>query len=127
MARKSERGSQWTAAARERILTSQERSGLSIADFARREGLMPQLLYRWRRLRLPRESRPESTPAGHPSLPASAELTLVPIEFPPGESSEWLEAARFTVELRSGHKLHIPATASLPQIQQLLGVLQRCC
>ena len=57
-----------------RVLSRQAQSGLSIAEFCRREGLSPQSLSWWRwKLR---EERPAAIPAAAPEGPRFVEIQL---------------------------------------------------
>lgn len=114
----------WTEDEAQEILRAQERSGLTVAEFARQEGIKPHVLYRWRR----QHGSGTSTKSGgrRDRMGKAPELTLVPVDFPVAEPVESIET-RFTVELGCGAKLHIPSRATPEQVEALLGVLQRCC
>jgi transposase-like protein len=114
----------WTEDEAPEILRAQERSGLTVAEFARQEGIKPHVLYRWRR----QHGSGTGTKAGggRDRKGKASDLTLVPVDLPIVEPVESIEN-RFTVELGCGTRLHIPPKASPEQVEALLGVLQRCC
>ena len=117
----------WTEQERDEILEAQEHSGLTVAEYARREGMKPHVLYSWRHRRGARWGAVTRRRSSKRS--EAQELTLVPVDLPvtdPGEST-WPLDGRFTVELCSGDKLHVPVEAPVEQVEALLEVLRRCC
>ena len=104
------------------VLRAQESSGLTTAEFARREGLSARLLYTWRhRLagRKPGRRRRDS------SLGRHQPVALIPVDVRLPDRGQEPES-RITLELCSGDKIHVPAGASQDQVESLIGVLRRC-
>jgi transposase-like protein len=94
------------------LLAEQERSGLSVAAFARRRGLRGWVLYDWkRRLRSERKgARSEPTPS------------FAPVRLIAGPAT----SRSLEVALRSGIKLSIPAGFDEDELRRLVGVLESC-
>lgn len=95
----------WSAGDARTVLGAVDRSGLSIAAFAAREGLDVQRLYTWRR-----RLRVEQGAA-----PAFVEVRA---------TSGSREA--FEVVLASGRVLRVPASFDASVLRQLLEVLESC-
>ncbi len=105
------------------VLRAVEASGLTTAEFARREGLSAGLLYTWRnRLSGRKATRRRPDPASE----CSESLSLIPVDVRLPEFAEGAEG-RITVELCSGDKIHIPAGLPQEQVENLIGTLLRCC
>ena len=96
----------WTATAARAVLSLVESSGLSVAEFASREGFDVDRLYRWRR-RL-QQGDLASQPA------------FVEVHSPVSEVRERIE-----VVLRSGHVLRVPESCDTVTLHRLLEVLDR--
>lgn len=92
------------------LLAEHAKSELSLAAFARQRGIHPRTLYYWsRRLR--------SSAAAAKTAPRLAPVTL--IHDRPG-------APRIEVELRSGHRVHLPTGYDPAELSRLIGVLESC-
>lgn len=100
--RAGSRGQQrWSESEAEEILSLLERSGQSIAAFAREQGLTPQRLYWWRnRLGWGAASR----------LSGEAPADLVPVQIT--EDARVVSEAAIVVRLPSGVVLEVPPGAS---------------
>ena len=98
------------------LLLDLDRSGLSIAAFARSRGVRPSPLYRARQ-QLTQDAIP--SPTTSPSKAAD----LIPIRvIDRGRAS----AASFTVEFASGTKLIVPPDFDAASLRSLLEVLGAC-
>jgi hypothetical protein len=94
------------------ILELQAKSGLSVTAFAARAGISAWSLYQWRR----RLAVPVSRPAD--AAPRLVEVAVVQ------EPSE--RARPITVQLRSGHRVDVPAAFDGCELRRLIGVLESC-
>jgi transposase-like protein len=94
--------SRWTAADAATVLADAAASGLSLAAFARREGVEVRRLYRWRR----------ELSAGHEKRPA-----FIEVQAPPAASVE--------IALMSGRTLRVAETISGDALARLVEVLER--
>ena len=84
-------------------------SGLSLVEFARREGLEVQRLRRWQR-RLAREARPRR------AAPAPALIEIRPRRAEPIE-----------IVLASGRMLRVTETVDVAALARMVAVLERGC
>jgi hypothetical protein len=99
------KGARWTAEDARCALARQAASGLSVWEFARREGVDPQKLYWWRQRLLPR--------------PVTAQPAFVEISAPaPVEQ-------RIEVVLLSGHILRFSATLAPEALRGFVDALDR--
>ena len=95
----------WTPEQASRTLAKQASSGLSVAEFAAREGLDAKRLYSWRgRL-------------GAGLVRAAAAPTFVEVKA--------ARQARVEVVLRTGHVLFIPDSFDPGALTQLIEILER--
>ena len=92
----------WTTEEASVVLAKHAASGLSVQQFALREGLNPERLYRWRRQ------------LDTAAVPASAFVEVRPSRRP-----------RIEVVLRSGHVLFVPESVDEDALARLLQVLGR--
>lgn len=111
----SQRRRRWKIADARPILATLVASGLSLGEFARREGLEAQRLRRWQR-RLAREA-PPARPT-RPAKPASApEL----IEIRPRR------AEPIEIVLASGRVLRVTETVDVAVLARLVAALEHGC
>ena len=97
----------WTSADAQSALSALAVSGLSLAKFAEREGLVAERLYRWRR-----QLGAASTDVAKP--PAFIEVrprASVPVE----------------IVLRSGRTLRVSESIDAPALRRLVEVLEQPC
>ncbi len=107
-------------------------SGLSIADFCRREGLTPWT-FRWWRLELARRDREATTDRGEGTPSPSTELvirsTFLPVQVVPDEP-EPLPDERAPVEIRlpTGPTVRVARGFDPTTLEAVLSVLEarRC-
>lgn len=100
------RAPRWTPEQASRTLEKHASSGLSVAEFAAREGLDAKRLYRWRE---------RLGAAGLVS--AAAAPTFVEVKA--------ARQTRVEVVLRSGHVLFIPDSFDAGALTQLIEILER--
>lgn len=102
------------------LLTEQESSGLSVAEYAEALGLTARTLHYWkRRLSAPpvsRATRSRGTPA-----PADGLIRLALPQRPVPSAH-----AGFVVRLGGGRRVEVPADFDDEALQRLLAVLERC-
>src|SRR5690606_6632005 len=96
------RRQRWTPEEASVVLAKQTASGLSVQQFAAREGLDAERLYRWRR-------RLETAPGPGPAF----------VEVQPSRRP------RIEIVLPSGHVLFVPDSVDEGALGRLLGVLER--
>jgi Transposase len=99
----------WTEEDAAAALAALKQSGLSVTDFAAREGLDPQRLYVWRRKLAPHADFVELT------LPSTRALDVR--DAPRG----------FEVALRSGHVVRLSERFDADAFGRLVDVLERQC
>jgi len=99
------RAPRWTPEQASRTLRKQAVSGLSIVEFAAREGLEPKRLYRWR----------ERLGAG--TVSTAPAPTFVEVKA--------ARQVRVEVVLRTGHVLFVPDSFDAGALTQLIEILER--
>jgi hypothetical protein len=120
-ARSSPRQRRWRIADARSVLAALAASGLSLPEFASREGLQLQRLRRWQR-RLAREvRRPARAP--RPASPAVAAPPAV-IELRPSPSLRPVEPIE--IMLGSGVILRVAATIDPGALARLVSALRGC-
>jgi len=108
----------WPAEVKGRIVGESLAPGATVSGVARRHGLMPQQLTRWRRLALP--AAPENETAGEDG--AGAFAALVVAEDPPPEPAT---AAEGSIELVVGTVVvRLPATTPAVRIAEIAAALE---
>ena len=107
------RRQRWTREQAHAVLEKQATSGLSVQEFAEREGLEPARLYRWReRLGV---STGQHLAASAASMPERAAFVEVRSHRP----------SRIELVLRTGHVLFVPDSFDPSALSQLVGILER--
>jgi transposase len=114
-----ERRRRWTAGEKQRLVAESVSAGSSIAEFARRHDIHPNLLHAWRR----------QAKAGALSALPGAGARLVPVTLAaenlaasPPEDDE--SASAIEVVLRNGRLLRVTERASPRRVAQLADVLE---
>ena len=97
------RRQRWTSEKASAVLADLAASGLSVQEFAAREGLDPERVYRWRR-----------------------RLGMIP----PAPAATFVEVrprtrSRVEILLRSGHVLFVPDSIDTGALRQLVDTLER--
>ena len=100
----------WTAGEAQAVLTAQEQSGLTPAQFAAGEGFDVQRFYRWRR---------QLSRGAALAVPVFTEITPVAAATPAD--------TRFEVELASGHVIRVPADFDGAALRRLVAALEGSC
>jgi transposase-like protein len=100
-----------TRADRRKLLAELEKSGESVAGFARKLGVSPWTIYSWRRQE--REGRAN----GKEERPEFVQVRVAPRRDEP---------APLEVELREGIRVRVPSDFDGEALRRLLGVLASC-
>jgi transposase len=119
---------QWSEAEKQAIVAEAERPGVNISAVARRHGIKPGLLFRWRRLA--RDARAQPSTAFIPvtlALPAveaaapepAAEADASPVSPPPTASREPAEH-RIEITLGNGRVVRVGAGVDVDSLRRIL-------
>jgi transposase len=106
----------WTRAQKQAILAEAERAGTTVSAVARRHGVAPSLLFRWRREALDAERA-----AALPPQPA-----FVPLRLPGPDSTNSYERTQpglIEIELATGHRLRADASVDIGLLRTLIEAL----
>jgi transposase len=117
-----ERRRRWTASEKLRMVTESLSAGLSVAEFARRHDVHPNMVHSWRR-----QAR-----MGELSVAADGGARFVPVAVapescvaPPIEDDKRLRST-IEVVLRNGRVLRLLEEASPQRVRQLADALDGC-
>jgi transposase len=106
----------WTSEQKQAILAEAKNASTTISAVARRHGLAPGLVFRWRREALDAERA-----TGLPAQPAFVPLCL---PEPVGTvSSERQQPGIIEIELASGHRLRADASIDIEMLRTLIEAL----
>jgi transposase len=122
----------WSEAEKQAVVAESERPGVNISAVARRHGIKPSLLFRWRRLARDGEDR-QGTPAFIPltlALPAAetpapeaiAEAEASPVP-PPAAASETPDAHRIEIALGNGRVVRVGAGVDVDSLRRILDAV----
>lgn len=100
------------------VIERQRASGLSVAEFCRRNDVSDALFYRWRR-RLADRDVGDSRTNADPSNRDEGDVQFVPIELPPAAP-----AATFEIVRPHGSRVLIPPGFEAADLQKILRVLE---
>jgi transposase len=120
---------QWSEAEKQAVVAEAERPGVNISAVARRHGIKPSLLFRWRRLARDAQDQP-STPAFVPvtlALPAietpapeaATEADVPPVSPSPAASREPTEH-RIEIALGNGRVVRVGAGFDVDSLRRIL-------
>jgi transposase len=115
----------WSDEEKQSIVAEAERPGVNISAVARRHGVKPSLLFRWRRLAREAPSCP-TTPAFVPvtlALPAVASETSAPETRP--EPKQMPHDDRIEIELGNGRLVRVGAAVDTAALQRIVDILER--
>lgn len=111
----------WNTAKGRRMVKSWRASGLTVAEFARQEGIDPWRLYWWRR-----KLEPAATRAAREDV--RAESVATPAPFLPVRVSQTVaqppSCATFEVVMVNGRTVRVPADFDASALRRLLGVVE---
>jgi transposase len=119
---------QWSEAEKQAIVAEAERPGVNISAVARRHGIKPSLLFRWRRLARDAQDEPSTAfmpvtlalPAAEtPALEVAAEADALPVSPPPAASREPAEH-RIEIALGNGRVVRVGAGVDVDSLRRIL-------
>ena len=126
---------QWSDAEKRAILAEAARPGANISAVARRHGIRPNLLFRWRRLAREGQARRSAAvfvPVTISAPPAGAEAIVpqtAPVLSPDAQSFSPTEATqaddRIEIELGNGRLVRVGAGIDTSALKRILDVLDR--
>jgi transposase len=119
----------WSETEKQAVVAEAERPGVNISAVARRHGIKPSLLFRWRRLARDGEDR-QSTPAFVPvtlALPAAetpapkaaAEAAIPPIS-PASVANPEPDEQRIEITLGNGRVVRVGAGVDVDSLRRIL-------
>jgi transposase len=120
---------QWSEAEKQAIVAEAERPEANISAVARRHGIKPSLLFRWRRLARDARERP-STPAFipvtlalpasvTPALEAAAEADAPPVSPPPAANRQ-PDEQRIEITLGNGRVVRVVGGVDVDSLRRIL-------
>ena len=118
----------WREAEKQAVVAEAERPGVNISAVARRHGIKPSLLFRWRRLA--RDWQDQSTPTfvpvtlalpatETPALEVAAEADALLVSPPPAASRE-PDAHRIEIALGNGRVVRVGAGVDVDSLRRIL-------
>jgi transposase len=105
----SERRRYWRREEKERWVAALEEPGAVAADVARRAGVAPSLLYRWRQQLSARRPAP----------------SFVPVAVAPAQESAPPPVSTITIEFQSGARLKIDGAPDAGLLASVIGALSK--
>ena len=126
----------WSDTEKQSIVAEAERPGVNISAVARRHGIKPSLLFRWRRLAREAQTRP-AAPAFVPvtlALPPACSKPVVPEVSPATNSAmpaarpdaeEGRRDDRIEIELTNGRLVRVGAGVSTDVLKRIIDLLDR--
>jgi len=110
----------WSEAERRTILAEADQRGVTVSEVARRHGLSPSLLFRWRRELGKAKKRVTPEPAFVPlALPAPASL---PDERKPASSRSM---GKIEIVLDGGRRIIVGTDVDTAALRRIVDVLER--
>jgi transposase len=119
---------QWSEAEKQAVVAEAERPGVNISAVARRHGLKPSLLFRWRRLARDAQDQPSTAfipvtlalPAVEAPAPEpAAEADASPVSPPLAASREAAEQ-RIEITLGNGRVVRVDAGVDVDSLRRIL-------
>lgn len=117
----------WNEDAARDLIDAVHASGETIAEYARKRGLNPWVLYDWRR-RLGASAKPAPTsgkPAAGPS--ASTGGAFLPVRITQPQTSMPPSAELLEVVLAGGRRVRVPANFDDAALRRLVSILEEVC
>jgi len=118
----------WSDAEKNAIVAEAAKPGVNISAVARRHGIKPSLLFRWRRMAREDEGRPNGlafVPVTLPLPPPDVEMPASPPAHPAGEAPECCSGDRIEIELGNGRLVRVYAGVDTDGLKRILDVLER--
>lgn len=121
----------WSEAEKQAVVAEAERPGVNISAVARRHGIKPSLLFRWRRLARDAQDQPSAVfipvtlalPAAEtPAQDIAAEAETAPVP-PPAAASETPDAHRIEITLGNGRVVRVGAGVDVDSLRRILDVV----
>lgn len=121
----------WSEAEKQAVVAEAARPGMSISAVARRHGIKPSLLFRWRRIARTAQSRPPEAvfipvtlalppPKVEPPVPSTDTQRSSPV----AEVSRCHTDDRIEIELGNGRLVRVGAGVDTIALKRLLDVLE---
>jgi transposase len=121
----------WSEAEKQAVVAEAERPGVNISAVARRHGIKPSLLFRWRRQARDAQDQPSAVfipltlalPATEtPAQDIAAEAETAPVP-PPVAASETLDAHRIEIALGNGRVVRVGAGVDVDSLRRILDAV----
>ena len=106
----------WSEEEKEVIVAEALQPGVNVSAVARRHGIKPNLLFRWRKM-AQIDAKPASAPA---FLPVSLEAPSVKNDTPVDESSA--ADSRIEIELANGRRVRVGPGADMNALKRILDI-----
>jgi transposase len=104
---------QWSEAEKQAVVAEAERPGVNISAVARRHGIKPSLLFRWRRLARDAQDQPSTA-----FIPVT--LALPAVETPPPAASREPAEQRIEIALGNGRVVRVGAGVDVDSLRRIL-------
>jgi transposase len=125
----------WSDAEKDAIVAEAERPGVNISAIARRHGIKPSLLFRWRRLTRDAKGHRNgpafipitlALPAAETAAPAASDPGTSGKSYPPAaEAAQHPADGRIEIELGNGCRIRVGTDADIALLRRVLDVLER--
>ena len=119
---------QWSEAEKQAIVADAERPGVNISAVARRHGIKPSLLFRWRRLARDRQDQPNTAfipvtlalPVAEATVPKAAAEPVAPPACPTSAANQEHGQHRIEIALGNGCVVRIGAGVDVDSLRRIL-------
>ena len=118
----------WSDAEKNAIVAEAAKPGVNISAVARRHGIKPSLLFRWRRMAREDEGRPNGSafvPVTLALPPPDVEMPASPPAHPASEAPDCCSGDRIEIELGNGRLVRVYAGVDTDGLKRILDVLER--
>jgi transposase len=118
----------WSEGEKDAIVAEAAKPGVNISAVARRHGIKPSLLFRWRRMA--REDEGHAIGSGLVPVtlalpPPDVEAPASPPAHPAGEAPKCCSGNRIEIELGNGRLVRVYAGVDTDGLKRILDVLER--